>query len=204
MIENIIFDLGNVVFKLKFEKVIKEFTQNEEEIKLLESVIFSSEEWLKLDEGTITKQEGIDIMISKLPINLHEVCRKIMNSWTDLGLELNNSMLNFIKKVREKGYRTYILSNAPLEIPIFLEKLDLLQYFDGKIISAEEKLVKPNLEIYKLLLKKFNLNPKKCLFIDDKLENIESAINCNINGYVFDYNRFNQFLNDIKKYNIII
>ncbi len=204
MIENIIFDLGNVVFKLKFEKVIKEFTQNEEEIKLLESVIFSSEEWLKLDEGAITKQEGIDIMISKLPTNLHEVCRKIMNSWTDLGLELNNSMLNFIKKVREKGYRTYILSNAPLEIPIFLEKLDLLQYFDGKIISAEEKLVKPNLKIYKLLLKKFNLNPKKCLFIDDKSENIESAINCNINGYVFDYNKFNEFLNDIKKYNITI
>lgn len=200
MIKNIIFDLGNVVFRLKFENVIKKFTQNEEEIKILKEVVFDSEEWLKLDEGTISKNDGISIMMSKLPENLHEICKEIMKDWTNLGLELNTDTVKFIKDMREKGYKTYILSNAPLEIPIYLEKIDLLKYFDGKIISAEEKLVKPDLKIYELLLNRFNLKSDECLFLDDRSENIESAKQCGINGYVFDYNQFDKFLVDVKNF----
>lgn len=202
MIKNIIFDLGNVVFRLKFENVIRKFTQNEDEIELLKIVIFSSQEWLDLDEGIISKEKGINIMLSKLPENLHNTCIEIMNNWTTLGLELNKQTLELIKTLREKGYSTYILSNAPLDIPEYLEKIDLLQYFDGKIISAEEKLVKPDLKIYELLLNRFNLKPEECFFIDDKSENIQAANKCGINGYVFDYNKFDEFLNEIKKFNI--
>ncbi len=204
MIKNIVFDLGNVVFKLKFENVIKKFTQDENDINLLKSVIFDSEEWLKLDDGAITKEDGINTMISKLPENLHSVCRNIMNCWTEEGLILNEQTLNFIKRVREEGYKTFILSNAPLEIPLFLEKVDILKYFDGKIISAEERLSKPDPKIYELLLKRFNLNAEECLFIDDRRENIESAMKCGLNGYIFDYNEFDNFLEEIKKYNINI
>ncbi len=204
MIKNIVFDLGNVVFKLKFENVIKKFTQNKDDINLLKNAIFDSKEWLKLDNGVISKEDAISIMISNLPENLHHICKEIMNCWTKEGLVLNEQTIEFIKRVREKGYNTYILSNAPLEIPEFLEKKDILKYFDGKIISAEEKLSKPDIRIYELLLKRFNLKPEECLFIDDRRDNIESAIKCGINGIIFDYNRFEEFLEEIKKYNINI
>lgn len=204
MIKNIVFDLGNVVFKLKFENVINNFTQKEDEIKALKTAIFDSDEWLKLDDGAISKEDAINIMISNLPEYLHNTCREIMKCWTKEGLILNEQTIEFIKRVREKGYHTFILSNAPLEIPEFLEKMNVLQYFDGKIISAEEKLSKPDPRIYELLLKKFNLIPEECLFIDDRRENIESAIKCGLNGYIFDYNKFDKFLEEIKKYNINI
>lgn len=204
MIKNVIFDLGNVIFKLKFKDIIKRFTEDEKEERLLENVIFNSEQWLQLDDGVISKENAINIMLSKLPFNLHEICKKIMEDWTFLGLELNDQMIDFVKKIRDRGYNTYILSNAPLEIPNYLKKLHLIEYFDGKIISAEEKLSKPNLEIYKLLLNKFNLNSEESLFIDDKLENIKAAEECGINGYVFDYNKFDEFLEDMKKYNICL
>ena len=204
MIKNIVFDLGNVVFKLKFENIIKKFTQNEEEIKLLKETIFDSNEWIKLDDGAITKEEGVNTMVSKLPENLHQTCREIMNCWTEEGLVLNEQTLQFIKKVREEGYKTFILSNAPLEIPIFLEKIGVLQYFDGKIISAEEKLSKPDSKIYELLLSRFNLKAEECFFIDDRRENIESAIKCGLNGFIFDYNEFDKLLVEIKKYGIKI
>ncbi len=204
MIKNIIFDLGNVVFKLKFENVINNFTQNEDEMKELKKAIFDSDEWLKLDDGAISKEDAIKIMISNLPGNLQDTCRQIMKCWTKEGLILNKQTIEFIKKVREKGYSTFILSNAPLEIPRFLEEMDVLQYFDGKIISAEERLSKPDIRIYELLLKRFNLVPEECLFIDDRSENIESAIKCGLNGYIFNYNEFDDFLEEIKKYNINI
>lgn len=202
MIKNIIFDLGNVVLKLKWNIVLDSYSSNENDKKLLENVIFNSEEWSKLDEGTIEKTDTINIMLSKLPENLHSACVSIMKDWKK-GLVLNYETIDFIKKVRKKGYKTYILSNAPLDIPDYLTQNNLNQYFDGQIISAEEKIIKPNPKIYELILNRFSLFPNECLFLDDKSENIESAISCGINGYVFDYNNFDKFLKDVnEKYNI--
>ena len=50
-----------------------------------------------------------------------------------------------------------------------------LKKFDGLIISGAEKLIKPDLRIYKLAINRFNLIPEETVFIDDKKENIEAA-----------------------------
>lgn len=202
MIKNVIFDLGNVVLKLKWEKVLNAYLDNESDVKTLEAVTFDSEEWKELDNGTIEKNDAIDIMLSKLPENLHQPCKDIMANWRD-GLVINDEIISFIKSIRAQGYKTYILSNAPHEIPEYLSEKDLNKYFDGQIISAQEKVSKPEKRIYEILLNKYSLKPEESLFLDDRKENIEAAISCNINGYVFDYNNFNIFLEDIKrKYNI--
>lgn len=204
MIKNIIFDLGNVVLKLKWEIVLNKFSDNDSDKNLLEEVIFNSEEWKELDNGTIEKADAIEIMISKLPEKLHKPCREIMASWRE-GLVINDNIINFIENVRKQGYKTYVLSNAPHEIPEYLTQKNLDKYFDGQIISAQEKVSKPNPKIYEILLNRYSLNPEESLFLDDKKENIDTAINCKINGYVFDYNDFKTFLDNInEKYNIEI
>jgi hypothetical protein len=50
-----------------------------------------------------------------------------------------------------------------------------LNDFDGLLISGEDKLIKPDPAIYQLAIKRFNLKPKECVFIDDKIENIDAA-----------------------------
>lgn len=202
MIRNVIFDLGNVVLKLKWNIVLDKYSENDDDKKLLEEVIFNSQEWAKLDEGTIEKKDAIDIMLSKLPDRLHEACLGIMKDWQE-GFVINTEILDFIDSLKSNGYKTYILSNAPLDLPDYLERNNLNQYFDGQVISAQEKMAKPNKKIYELILNRFSLNSDECLFLDDKPENIAAAIDCGINGYVFDYNNFDKFLNDIKEnYNI--
>ncbi len=204
MIKNIIFDLGNVVLKLKWEIVLSRFSNNEKDKTTLENIIFNSKEWKELDNGTIEKEDAINIMLSKLPQELHQACKNIMNNWRD-GLIINSEIINFIKSIKFKGYKTYILSNAPHEIPEYLSNNDLNKYFDGQIISAQEKVSKPDEKIYKILLDRYSLIAEESLFLDDKKENIDAAKKCKINGYVFDYNNFDTFLNDIKEqYNIDI
>ena len=56
---------------------------------------------------------------------------------------------------------------------------------DGTLISADVKLVKPQPEIYRLLLEKFSLTAQECFFIDDSPANIEGALMCGIPGAVF-------------------
>ena len=198
MIKNVVFDLGNVVLKLKWNIVIDRYAK-EADAKILQDIIFNSKEWIELDRGTLTKEEAIKIMLSKLPDRLHIPCKEIMKHWTD-ALVINEEIITFIETIRALGYKTYILSNAPLEIPPFLKNKDLEKYFDGKIISAEEKVSKPESQIYEILLERFSLDSTECLFIDDREDNISAAIKCGLNGYVFDYNQFDKFLKDISKY----
>ena len=53
--------------------------------------------------------------------------------------------------------------------------------FDGFIISGREKLIKPDRKIYELAIKRFNLNPNNTVFIDDKLDNIKTAVSLGFN-----------------------
>ena len=114
--------------------------------------------------------------------------------------ELFNNRLNLLaaSSVKSKGIKTYILSNAPLDIPIYLKEANLEKYFDGKIISAEELIVKPNHKIYELILERYSLNASESIFIDDRKENIEAAIECGLDGIIYDYKKHEEFLNIIK------
>ena len=204
MIKNVIFDLGNVVLQLHFEDVIKKYTSDKVAQELLNKAIFCSDEWRQLDAGYITKQDAIKSMKSNLPVPLHKICDDIMNTWTK-GFVINNDTIDFIKVIKEKGFNRYILSNAPLEIRPYLESENLLSLFDGEILSAEYKQEKPLDPIYHTLFDKYNLVPEECLFIDDKKENIDSAIRLGMNGYVFNYNDFDSFKEFIQnKLNITI
>ena len=79
-------------------------------------------------------------------------------------------------KLKEKGYKLYILSNFHREAFLEIErKCEFEKYFDGKVVSYDVKLLKPEKEIYEELLKKYNLNPEETLFIDDTLANTEGA-----------------------------
>lgn len=55
MIKNYIFDLGNVVFILDWDKVLNKYDITKEEKELLRNVTFNSKEWVELDGGTILK-----------------------------------------------------------------------------------------------------------------------------------------------------
>lgn len=195
MIKNYIFDLGNVVFILDWDKVLNKYDITKEEKELLRNVTFNSKEWVELDGGTILKEEAIKIMLGKLPENLHSYCQDLMSTWKD-GLVINNNIINLIKDIKAKGYNTYVLSNAPLEIDEFLDNQNVKNLFDGVLLSAFDKMLKPNKEIYELLLSRFNLNPEESIFIDDKLENVEGAKNLKMDAFQFDFKKFE----DLKKY----
>lgn len=186
MVKNYIFDLGNVVLILEWDKVLDKYNITNEEKALLRKNIFESKEWNLLDEGTILKSDALRIMKNNLPQNLHNYCEDIMETWKE-GLTINNEMLDLIEHIKSNGYNTYVLSNAPIEIDEFLEKNNLKKYFNGIILSAFEKIVKPNREIYELILDRFNLKAEQSLFIDDKLENVEAAKTLGIDAFQFDY-----------------
>lgn len=78
--------------------------------------------------------------------------------------------------LKEKGYRIYLLSNYSQEM---FEKhtkgASFLKVLDGGVISYQIHAIKPDHEIYETLLKRYDLKPEECVFLDDRLENVEGG-----------------------------
>ena len=90
--------------------------------------------------------------------------------------------IEILEHLKKNNYECYVLSNWSAEtFDGMLENYPFLKKFDGLLISGEDKLIKPDLAIYHLAIERFNLIPQDCVFIDDKIENVEAAKNLNFN-----------------------
>jgi len=76
------------------------------------------------------------------------------------------------------------------------------EIFDYKVFSCEEGTAKPEPELYNILLNKVKVPAQQTLFIDDKIENIETAKNLNMNAVQY-VNKDDLFIN-LRKFNITI
>ena len=87
-----------------------------------------------------------------------------------------NNSIKTLKKLKKNKYECYVLSNWSAEtFKGIVEEYSFMSLFDGILISGKEKLIKPNPNIYKIAIERFKLEPKKTLFVDDKLINILAA-----------------------------
>lgn len=85
--------------------------------------------------------------------------------------------INFIKQLKIAGYKLYILSNWDRDSFALLRQryAEFFDLFDGLVISGFEGFIKPDREIYRILLQRYNLSSEQCLFIDDQEENTNAA-----------------------------
>ena len=93
-------------------------------------------------------------------------------------LDLSKKCVEIIKKCKaNKNIKLYILSNWPSDSFELIEKKysDTFNLFDGKIISGDAGITKPDKEIYNKLISKYRLEPSECIFIDDQKENLLPA-----------------------------
>lgn len=175
MIKNIVFDLGNVLLDFNPDIYLEKLGYSGKIKENLKSAIFETKEWLLLDRGSITEKEAIKKWKESNP-SLKKEIEKIIFSWEKI-LKVKKDSLEILKKLADKDYNLYVLSNFHQKAFDYItEKYDFLNYFEGKIISAKVKMIKPEAEIYEHLLNKFDLKAAETLFIDDSKENIEAAL----------------------------
>jgi putative hydrolase of the HAD superfamily len=175
MIKNIVFDLGNVLLDFDPENYLEELGYSGETKAKLMQEIFKTEEWLQLDRGTISQKKAVEKWQQRNP-ELAEAITEVMAEWEKI-LTLKNDSLEILKSTAEKDYNLYILSNFQKKaFDYVISEYDFFNYFDGRVISADIHLIKPEAEIYEHLLDKFNLKAEETLFIDDSKANIEAAL----------------------------
>jgi putative hydrolase of the HAD superfamily len=184
MIRNIIFDMGNVLLRFDPALFMERLGVEEADRPLLMREVYLSLEWSRMDRGSLTDLEAAEIMCRRVPERLHEVVYKLVTFWDRPILE-TSGVPELVRELKELGYGIYLLSNASLRQHEYWPRLSVSPYFDGTLVSADVKLVKPQPEIYLLLLSTFGLKADECFFIDDSTLNMEGAFFCGIPGAVF-------------------
>lgn len=177
MIKNIVFDVGNVIFNFDYRKVIDQFTSLEEEKEFIMNNIIHSPEWLGfglIDTGYITKKEAIEIVKDRTNHTNDDLIENFWNNYNNYAI-IDNDVLNLIKKLKEKSYSIYLLSNINEYTYNFVKKSGLFDIVDGYVLSYQEHQIKPYVSIYNTLLNRYKLNPSECIFIDDNEKNIKTA-----------------------------
>ncbi|MBQ9648516.1 MAG: HAD family phosphatase [Oscillospiraceae bacterium] len=184
MIRNIIFDMGNVLLRFEPELFMERLGVAPEDRPLLWREIYHSREWVQMDHGTLLEADAAQIIAARVPERLRGAVEKLVTQWDRPLLEVEG-MRELAAELKSMGYKLYLLSNAGKRQHDYWPRLPVSQYFDGKLISADVRLLKPDYAIYRLLCERFSLEPAECFFIDDNPPNIEAAYCCGIDGAVF-------------------
>ena len=185
MIKNVVFDLGKVLVAFDWDVLAREIGFTEEEIKIFNEKVIG-DRWDEFDRGVMPEEEVIEYVKEAIPgmeDKFEELWRRV-----DETLYVYPYVDEWIRNLKERGYGIYILSNFPPRI--FLkeeaEKFHFLKYADGKVVSGLVKIIKPDPEMYELLLRTYDLKAEECVFIDDRPGNIEGAKNVGLHGIVFE------------------
>ena len=174
MIDTIIFDFGDIFINLDKEATplalkklgLKEWNLNLDALNL------------DFEKGKISETEFILGFQNYIPnASIHQ----IREAWNAILLDFPLYRLEFLQMLSQK-YRLFLLSNTDsIHIERFQHKAgisfyrDFYQCFEKIYFSFELGMRKPEAAIFEFIIKEHNLLPKNTLFVDDNLENIESA-----------------------------
>jgi putative hydrolase of the HAD superfamily len=173
LIKNIIFDIGNVLLYFDPHKYLKKH-YSVEDADFLFSAIFDTQEWLDLDKGTITEDEALRIFIKRNP-EKEEILRDVMSNFYRIFTPVE-STVKVLKYLKGHGYNLLYLSNIHLKIYEYIfGEYDFFKFFNGGIISAKVKMLKPNEDIFYSLMEEYDIDPGESVFIDDTIHNVETA-----------------------------
>ena len=108
----------------------------------------------------------------------HEI-RAYYGRWVEMLGEANHGTVEILKTLIDSpDYKVYALTNWSAEtFPIAksMERFQFLHWFEGTLVSGEEMMIKPQPEIFELILNRYNIDRTKAIFIDDNIKNVHAS-----------------------------
>ncbi len=197
MIQNIIFDMGNVLVGYDADYIVSHFTDDPADHALLLAAIFRSPQWAMADANAITEDDFYALLPGRLPERLLPAGQRAFREW-----HLYNQRIpaaeTLVDDLKKAGYRLYLLSNASLRWDVYWQDYHALSALDGHIVSSHVNAVKPDAAIYQTLFDTYDLTPAECYFVDDLPANIEGGRRMGMDGFVFDRFQYDELRDDMR------
>jgi HAD superfamily hydrolase (TIGR01509 family) len=197
MIKNIIFDFGNVLVHHDLHPMLSCCFGNDSEAMDKFHTILSDREFVDAcDRGVTPFGRMVDNLIRQYP-EYKDAFLYFRDNYLDEITGEVEGMRQLLLRLKSEGYKLYGLTNWSDTIYKVMDKFDIFQLLDGRVISCEEHSIKPEKEIYLRLCEKYGLNPDECLFTDDRISNVEGAKA--VGMYAVIFTDCQKFISDIRQ-----
>lgn len=184
-VSGLMFDLGGVLIDNPVQNFINFFSS---ELGIFKDKINAVYKEVRFDyeTGSLDKHTYWQAVGKKLGQEIYD-----SNLWSralSISYVPRKEMFSLVNLFHKKGYKTCLASNAGKAASEYFRK-DMKDYsglFDEIVFSCDVGLNKPDPGFYEIALSKINLEPARCVFIDDSKEYVKAARKIGINGIVFE------------------
>jgi 2-haloacid dehalogenase len=185
-ITNVVFDIGNVLIEWNPENLYRKLIPNDDERHEFLTTVCTPDWNVQQDLGR-TWTEAVEVLSREFPEKT-ALIRAYADRWNEMvpGPVPGTEVL--LSELKSNKTPLYAITNFSSEK--FVEAQDRFPFlktsFLDIVVSAEERMLKPDVRIYQILIDRNDLVPERCLFIDDSLPNVETARQLGMTAHHFE------------------
>lgn len=179
--KHILLDLGGVIINLDYSKTTDAFKKlGIDNFEKLYTQFSQTNLFDDYETGKISTQHFLNKLLTELPQGTSP--NQIVSAWNAMILDIPQSRIDLLLKLRAQGKKVYMLSNTN---EIHYQKVERIwkasfdtqpsDYYDQIYLSHELGMRKPDVSTFEMVLNKLNLNSEEVLFVDDSIQHIEGA-----------------------------
>lgn len=185
IIDTVVFDLGGVLIDWNPDYVFKHIYPDPKERAWFFENICTHDWNLQQDAGR-PLAEATEEKVKEFP-DYESQIRAFYGRWEEMLGGAITDTVDILDRLRKNSdLRIYALTNWSHEtFPVALERFDFLQWFEGIVVSGDERTIKPLREIYEILKTRYGIPGENAVFIDDNKGNVEGAHLAGLQGIHF-------------------
>ncbi|WP_045726995.1 HAD family phosphatase [Xanthomonas sp. GPE 39] len=173
-IDTVVFDLGGVLIDWNPRYLYRRLFAQEAQMEHFLREICSPQ-WNERQDAGRSWREAVAELSALHPAHAPMIAAYHARWPEMLGGALEGTVA-VLEELRGCGVRLYALTNWSHEtFPIARERYPFLDWFEGVLVSGEERLVKPDPAIFALLCERYAITPSRTVFIDDAPRNVQAA-----------------------------
>jgi 2-haloacid dehalogenase len=170
----VVFDLGGVLIDWDPRHLYRKLLADEAAVEEFLATVCTLEWNAEQDRGR-PFAEGVAELVERHLAHADAITA-YHERWPEMLGGAIDGTLALLAELRAAGVPVYALSNWSAEtFGIARERYEFLDWFDGVVVSGEERMIKPDPALFRLFLDRFGLDPEATVFIDDSEANVTAA-----------------------------
>lgn len=174
VIDAIVFDLGGVLVDWNPRHLYRKMFTSEQEMEDFLAKVCTTA-WNEQQDRGRPWAEAVRLLQAQHPAYWNEIAA-YDTRWEEMLRGELPETVALLEALRDRPVRLLALTNWSQEkFPVARRRFAFLQHFEGILVSGEERLAKPEPEIFRLMASRYRLEPARTVFIDDSERNVLAA-----------------------------
>ena len=170
----VVFDLGGVLIDWDPRYLYRKLLADEAAVEEFLATVCTPQ-WNAEQDGGRPFAEGVAELVERFPAQAAAIAA-YHERWPEmLGGDIP-ATVELLAELRGAGIPLYALTNWSAEtFGTARERYPFLEWFDGVVVSGEERMIKPDPAIFRLVADRFGLDPRATVYVDDSEANVAAA-----------------------------